>query len=116
MASHKLSLLGRLKKRPEFLAVNAAQTKWVSATIIVQARPSENGFRFGVTATRKIGNAVVRNKVKRRLRTAMAEIARSESLKDFDIVLVGRDTTAACEWDQLLKDLKWCLRRLEVTA
>lgn len=116
MASRTDMKLGRLKKRPEFLSVNAAQTKWVSGTVIVQAKPSTTEkFRFGVTATKKTGNAVNRNRIKRRLRAAMNEIAGHRDFAPYDIVLVGRVETAVCEWDQLLKDLKWCLKRLGVT-
>lgn len=114
MASHTHMKLGRLKKRPEFLAVNAAQTKWVSESVIVQAKPSENSFRYGVTATKKIGNAVTRNAVKRRLKAAMDDIAKDTPLKYFDVVLIGRATTASCDWDKLCKDLRWCLKRLDI--
>lgn len=119
MASHTHhQKLGRLKKRPEFLSVNAAQTKWVSDTVIVQAKPAQTPetFRFGVTATKKTGNAVIRNRIKRRLRAAIDELARDHNFNGFDIVLVGRVQTAECDWDKLVKDLRWCLKRLGVLA
>ena len=106
--------LGRLKKRPEFLAVNETRSKWVSDTVIVQYKPETDGFKFGVTATKKIGNAVIRNRCKRRLRAAIAEIAKQTSLSPVNIVMVARPATATCPWDQLCRDLKWCLKRLGV--
>ena len=110
-------VLGRLKKRPEFLAVNATRQKWVSDNVIVQYQPSSSDiFKFGITATKKIGNAVIRNKAKRRLRSAIREIVKNTSVKPSNIVLVARHSTAACDWDKLLKDLKWCLKRLEITG
>lgn len=104
--------LGRLKKRPEFLAVNATQQKWVSDTVIVQYKPETPDFKFGVTATKKIGNAVIRNRCKRRLRAAIAEIALETPVNAVNIVMVARPKTATCPWDQLCRDLKWCLKRL----
>ena len=106
---------GRLKKRPEFLCVAEKGKKWVSETIIVQALETDGNItRFGFTATKKIGNAVTRNRAKRRMRAVMDEIAKDNQLKSADIVLIARDTTPTCEWDDLLKNLKWCLRRLEL--
>jgi len=116
MASHVGMKLGRLKKRPEFLSVNATQTKWVSGTVIVQAKLSEIGqFRFGVTATKKTGNAVTRNRIKRRLRGAINDIGKNTEFAHYDVVLVGRAETALCDWNRLVKDLRWCLKRLGVT-
>ncbi len=68
------------------------------------------------TATKKIGNAVVRNRVKRRLR----EIARLK-LQDLarpghDYVLIGRATTAARSFSELENDLNSALKRLHRTA
>ena len=97
MASDTDMKLGRLKKRPEFLSVNAAQTKWVSGTVIVQAKPATTeNFRFGVTATKKTGNAVIRNRIKRRLRAAINEVGQNADFGHYDIVLVGRVETAVC--------------------
>lgn len=107
--------LGRLKKRPEFLAVTAAQKKWVADSVIVQVGPAQGAsLRVGYTATKKIGNAVIRNRCKRRLRAAMDRIVAQYSLKAADIVLVARATTADCDWNKLYGDVKWCLKRLDL--
>ncbi len=108
---------GRLKKRPEFLCVAQNGKKWVADTVIVQAmRTDSNQIRFGFTATKKVGNAVIRNRAKRRLRAAADEIAKNHDLKSADIVLIARDTSATADWDELVKNLKWCLKRLEILS
>lgn len=125
-ASHQTSIKmkpGRLKKRPEFLAVNAAGHKWVSGTVIVQYKPrcqsdspdkNPVGIKYGVTATKRIGNAVIRNRCKRRLRAAIGQITCDTTLVPCDIVLIARDKTADCPWDDLIRDLRWCLKRLNL--
>jgi len=106
---------GRLKKRPEFLYVAKNGQKWVSESVIIQVNKTDTGeVRFGYTATKKIGNAVIRNRTKRRLRAAVCEILKSENLKSADIVLIGRNITPTVEWDKLVKDLRWCFKRLEI--
>lgn len=106
---------GRLKKRPEFLCVAKDGQKWVSESVIVQMIETDRGIvRFGYTATKKIGNAVIRNRTKRRLRAAVHETLKSDNIKSADIVLIGRNITPTCDWDKLIKDLRWCLKRLSV--
>lgn len=104
---------GRLKKRPEFLFVAKDGQKWVSDSVVVQIIETDRDeVRFGFTATKKIGNAVIRNRAKRRLRAAADEIIKSETIKSVDIVLIARDKTANIEWNKLVKDMRWCLKRL----
>ncbi len=106
---------GRLKKRPEFLCVAQNGRKWVSDTVIVQAlETNRHEIRFGFTATKKIGNAVTRNRAKRRMRAAVDYLMTVEKIKSADIVLIARDTTPTCEWEDLIKNLKWCLKRLDL--
>ena len=107
---------GRLKGRSDFLRLRDAGRKWVSPTVIVQAGTAESpGIRYGITATKKTGNAVTRNRIKRRLREAV-RVALADAQAPVDIVLIGREQTATCPFATLVKDLRWCLKRLEVTA
>ncbi len=73
---------------------------------------SENGVslgnhwaRFGFTATRKLGNAVIRNRVKRRLRAAVRQIAPQMARADTEYVLIGRKSTLKRPFSSLLQDL-----------
>jgi ribonuclease P protein component len=106
---------GRLKKRPEFLLTAKNGQKWVSDTVIIQMVENDRSeTRFGYTATKKIGNAVIRNRAKRRLRGAINDIIQFHDLKSCDVVLIARDVTATCEWDKLKKDILWCFKRLNI--
>jgi ribonuclease P protein component len=108
---------GRLKKRPEFLCVAKDGKKWVSDSVIVQYLPiATPRAQCGFTATKKIGNAVIRNRAKRRLRAAMDLLQTDKTLNPAHIVLIARNTTATCDWDKLVKDTKWCLKRLEALS
>jgi len=66
----KLGKLGLLKKRSEFLFVREGRYQ-ACGGVVIQARtnPDHNLIRVGFTATKKIGNAVIRNRAKRRLRS-----------------------------------------------
>jgi ribonuclease P protein component len=107
----------RLKRRQDFVA--AARASYAAMPgMVVQARDRKDQSppRVGFTATKKLGNAVVRNRVKRRLR----EIARlnlaSAARPGFDYVLIGRATTAERGFSELEKDLNLALKRLHRTS
>jgi ribonuclease P protein component len=103
----------RLKRRSDFLRLRDTGRKWVAPTVIVQIGKGEGeNVRVGLTATKKTGNAVMRNKIKRRLREAI-KIVFADGIAPTDIVLIGRTETATCPFAALVKDLRWCLKRLE---
>jgi ribonuclease P protein component len=82
----------------------------------MRARGDDAPPRVGFTATKKLGNAVVRNRVKRRLR----ELARLKLALDarpgHDYVLIGRAPTFGRSFPELEKDLTSALNRLHRTA
>jgi len=114
-------MVGRLKKRPEFLAVAGTRRKHVTPGVIVQVRrhderqrpaPGEPLIRIGLTASRKVGNAVTRNRARRRLREAARLLLPAHAAPGHDLVFIARAGTALRTWDDLLNDLKSALRRL----
>ncbi len=71
------------------------------------------GVRVGFTASRRVGDAVVRNRAKRRLRAVASEVLASEGRAATDYVLIARAATAERPFAQLLADLRTALRRVE---
>ena len=113
--------VGRLKRRPEFLAVAGTRRKHVAPGLILQVRrhderqrpaPGEPPIRLGLTASRKVGNAVVRNRARRRLREAARQILTAHAAPGHDFVLVARAATAERPWTELVDDLIAALKRL----
>ena len=80
-----------LTRRADFLAANRA-TRVSRPGFVLLARPNEGlGQRYGITVTKRIGNAVVRNRMKRRFRALLREMLPTAGLPDTDHVLIGRE-------------------------
>ena len=106
----------RLTRRAEFLKVAAGRRKWVAPGLILQAAagsPAGASWRVGFTASRKVGNAVVRNRAKRRLRAAAAQILAEQGNPGTDYVLIARGATAERPYAALVADLASALRKVE---
>ena len=106
--------LGRLKRRPEFLRVQQAGQKWVSKGLILQAAPNEGlGVRFGLTVTKRLSKlAVERNRIRRRLKAVACDILPAYAADNMDFVLIGRPDSATRVYEDIQKDLIWCLKKL----
>lgn len=120
--------VGRLKKRPDFLKVAAARAKRVTPGLILQARrrpatrrsdgdagpePALPEVRVGFTVSRKVGNAVQRNRARRRLRAAAGAVLPEFGRAGTDYVLIGRKSTLERPYAALLQDLRDALQSLE---
>jgi ribonuclease P protein component len=83
--------------------------------LVLQAAPRANGasIRFGITASRKVGNAVTRNRAKRRLREAAAQILPRAGKPGNDYVLIARGGPTERPFAALLADLEAALRRVD---
>ncbi len=94
--------------------MNRLARKWVSQSVVLQALPNDSGIiRAGYTVTKKTEKtAVGRNRIKRRLRAAAAEIVPLLAKEGHDYVLIGRAATADRPYQDLCNDLKWCLKKL----
>jgi ribonuclease P protein component len=110
--------LARLKRRADFVHVAAKGRRAVRPGFILQAAPrsseDEAGYavRVGFTASRKVGNAVVRNRAKRRLRALAAEVLAGKGRPGTDYVLIARTTTAGRRYSELVADLEGALRQV----
>ena len=112
----KMEMLGRLKKRPEFLRVAKDGKRWVSKGLILQAVPNQQELsRFGLTITKKIyKQAVKRNRIRRRMRSLAYDVLSVNAKAGYDFVLIGKTETLDRPYEDLKKDLKWCLKKLEL--
>ena len=80
------------------------------------ARPveTESGtVRIGFTASRKVGNAVIRNRAKRRLRAVAAQVLAQHGRPGTDYVLIARSTTGDRAYLELVADLETALHQVE---
>ena len=121
----------------QYIARNAK--RWTGSCFVVQARATDNvqarardtvqacakdadtqtPFRFGLTASRKVGNAVVRNRCKRRLREVVRALVRDSAaqgivVQGYDIVIIARTCCATTDFKVLQDDLLRACRHLGV--
>jgi len=83
---------------------------------IAPAPESVPAVRVGFTVSRKVGNAVVRNRVRRRLREAARLVIPGQARPDLDYVLVGRQAAIARDFGALRQELVEALKRLKALA
>ena len=134
-------ILARLKKRADFLRVAGQRKKWATPGLVLQAAPTPDtgsadappeagagpdrgegaGFpcsggpdviRVGFTTSKKVGNAVKRNRARRRLRAAVAEVFPDQARPGLDYVVIGRQETVDRPYSLLLQDLRTALKRV----
>jgi len=109
--------LGRLKRRAEFLRAAKTGRKAARESLVLQALARPDGeTRLGFTATKKIGNAVARNRAKRRLRAAARIHLGAAPTPGWDLVLIARDTTGTCPFAKLMADLDGALQKVGVRS
>ena len=105
--------LGTLRQRSEFLYVRDGDYA-ARGAVVIQCRPNpaHGEVRYGITATKRIGNAVIRNRAKRRLREVARALLPEMGLPSHDYVLIARDRTVDRPWDRLLSDTRKALHFL----
>ena len=98
-----------LTKRAQFGLVYDEGNSWVSSAIVIKALPNGLGLsRWGFTVSRRVGKAVARNRVKRRLR----EILRRTPLQSgWDIIFIARPSAARANYASLGKSVRGLLLR-----
>jgi len=103
----------RLRHRADFLAA-ASGAKVPTAAFVLQARKRAEGgpVRVGFTVSRKIGTAVERNRVRRRLKEVVRLSAATGLCCGHDYVLIGRRAALSLPFEQITQDFERALRRV----
>ena len=99
-----------LTKRADFLAANRGLRNARPGFVLLTRPNSGEGMRYGVTVTKKIGNAVVRNRMKRRFRELLRAALPEHGLPDHDHVLIGREGGVERDFAQMAKELGYVLQ------
>jgi ribonuclease P protein component len=100
-----------MRKRADFVAANRG-LRVARPGFVLLAHPNGGlGTRYGVTVTKKIGNAVVRNRMKRRFRELLRAALPAAGLADHDHVLIGREGGLERDFALLREELGQALSR-----
>lgn len=114
-----------LAKRADFLRVGGSGLRYVTPAFILQAGTLQAGshalheshtrgarIRVGFTASRKLGNAVARNRAKRRLRALVDRVIVTEATPGVDYVLIARPEALSRTFSSMEQELRTALKRI----
>ena len=105
----------RLVRRSEYLRVARARKHVVTKGLILQFETKDlnadgSASRVGYTVSKKVGNAVTRNRARRRLKSVVNDVLSSSIEQPLDLVLIGRADTLKRTYDELLEDFRFALK------
>lgn len=100
-----------IRKRADFVAANRGLRVARPGFVLLAHPNGARGKRFGVTVTKKIGNSVVRNRMKRRFRELLRAALPEAGLADHDHVLIGREGGVERDFGLLRDELAAALAR-----
>jgi ribonuclease P protein component len=105
--------IGKLTRRAEFLAANGGfRAPTAGFVLLVRRRgDSDPTMRLGLTVSKKVGNAVVRNRMKRRFRELARAVLPEAGVSGADHVLIGRQGGIERPFDDLVSDLRHALAK-----
>ncbi|MBT8155994.1 ribonuclease P protein component [Epibacterium ulvae] len=105
-----------IAKRRDFLLAARAKRQGTKAMMLQgRNRGDEGPARVGFTCSKKVGNAVARNRAKRRLREIARLVLPEHGRQGWDYVLIGRfDATAQRDFDSLQRDLIYALKKVHI--
>ncbi len=103
-----------LTRRADFLAAARGRRQGMPGFLLQARRRDDDGPpRIGFTCSKKLGNAVTRNRAKRRLRAVARQVLPAAARPGWDYVLVGRpDATVTRDFDEMCRDLARALRKV----
>ena len=113
----KSNRLMRILKRSEYLRVKQWGTSIAESGLVIQAAPVANNSsylypRVGFTVSKRVGNAVKRNRARRRLKSIASDVLPKEGFQAWDYVFIGRLVTLNRPYDLLLEDARAALMKI----
>lgn len=110
-------MVDHLRKRRDFLAAAKARRAG-TASFLMQGRDrgDAGAARVGFTVTKKTGTAVVRNRIRRRLREAVRKVLPEAGRAGFDYVLVAREAALRTPFEGLVREVERAVRKLHAPA
>ena len=103
-----------IKKRADFLAANRGK-RYATPGFVLLVRDRQDGdtaIRLGITITKKVGKAVIRNRMRRRFRELAREMLADKGKAGADHILIGRDDGIERDFAELRADMKRALEKL----
>lgn len=112
--------LSTLKRHAQFQRVRKG-SRWATGAFVLEAKSRDDETapdeaRFGFTVTKKIGGAVERNRVRRRLRAAVRGLQKDHARPDFDYVLIARRPALDIAFSALAAELEKAFNRVHRPA
>ena len=108
-----------IKDRRDFLSAASQGRKFIASTLILQMhkRPDNHPViapepRFGFTVTKKMGNSVARNRIKRRLREAVRKVSPKHIQAGYDYVIISRNKCLKCDFTEITRDMEFAFSRI----
>nr|WP_054636245.1 ribonuclease P protein component [Thalassobacillus sp. C254] len=100
------------KKNEEFSAVFQKGTSFANRQLVIYVmdKPGQEHFRVGLTVSKKVGNAVTRNRIKRHLRELVREF-KDDMLQEKDYVIIARNPVANMDYHEIKKSLIHVMKR-----
>jgi ribonuclease P protein component len=110
-----------LKRRADFLRIRGG-ARWATPAFVLETRPEPDRVaageepRFGFTVTKKLGKAVLRNRIRRRLKALVASLSETSANRGYDYVLIARAVAAERSFGELKKELEQAFHRVHEAA
>lgn len=113
------AIVTSLTKRVDYLSVAGTRRKWITPSFIVQVKPGHQegeSIAVGFTASKKVGNAVKRNRARRRLKEAVRITIKETGQTGWAYVFIARESAVSYPFEKILSDMKWALAKLHKGA
>jgi ribonuclease P protein component len=111
------ALIGTLNSRTDFLRIRGG-ARWSARAFLMEAKRRDRGDpvrdqpRIGFTVTKKLGSSVIRNRIRRRLRAAAADVLPVHGAGDCDYVVVAREPALRQPFAALVADMRTAVERV----